>query len=194
MNVVFRLFTLALIITTSLSGIGGNARISAYRSWEIAQTSENINKEQLLEVFVPTSAIVRLTKGGSYTGELRAFNAQNLEITANNFSQIFSLSQIKQVEFQGDVWIVTPNGTKKRLRLPIRGITIPLEKVPVTAFKLENPPHKAILDLGTVLNEEEFDRLSSKTNKIHVVKKILFDSQENKLPETMTIRIVPAKR
>ena len=192
MKVVFRLFTLALIITTYLSGIGGNARISAYRSWEIAQTSENTNKEQLFEVVVPTSAIIRLTQGKSYTGELRAFNAQNLEITANNFSQIFSLSQIKQVEFQGDVWIVTPNGTKKRL--PIRGITIPLEKVPVTAFKLENPPHKAMLDLGTVLNEEEFDRLSSKTNKIHVVKKILFDSQENKLPETMTIRIVPAKR
>lgn len=51
-----------------------------------------------------------------------------------------------------------------------------------------------MVDLATVLNEEEFDRLSSKTNKIHIVKKILFDSQENKLPETMTIRIVAAKR
>lgn len=88
--------------------------------------------------------------------------------------------------FQGDVWIVTPEGTRKRV--PIRGITIPLAAIPVTAFKLENPPQTAMLNLET-LNKEEFERLSSQTDRIHVVKKILFES-----PQTMTIRIVGARR
>ncbi len=187
MKVVFRLFTLVLTIVMSLSGIGGDARTTAYRSWEIAQRSQTSKKEQLLEVAVPTSAIVRLTPKKSYTGELIDFNSRNLEITANGFSEKVALSEVKQIEFKGDVWIVTPNGTRKRV--PIRGITIPLEGVPVKAFKLENPPHKAMLDLATVLNEEEFERLSGQTNRVHVVKKILFESSE-----TMTIRIVAARR
>ena len=179
--------TLALTIAISLAGMGGDALTTAYRSREIAQRSGTVNQERLLTVAVPSSAIVRLKQGGSYTGGLTAFNSRNLVIAANGSSETVPLSQIKQVEFQGDVWIVTPEGTRKRV--PIRGITIPLEAVPVTAFNLGNPPHTAMLNLETVLNQEEFERLSGQTDRIHVVKKILFES-----PETMTIRIVGARR
>ncbi len=187
MKVVLRLFTLALTITICLSCMDRDTRTIPYSSSEMTPKSKNTNKEPLLELAVPNSAIVRLKQGNSYTGKLTAFNVENLEIVANSFSETVTFSQIKQVEFQGDIWIVISNETRKRV--PIRGLSIPLEAVPVNAFKLENPPHKAVLDLGTVLNEEEFERLSSQTNKIYVVKKILFDSSE-----TMTIRIVAVRR
>ena len=187
MKVVFWVFTLALTITMLLTGIVADARIAPYRLWQIAQRSGNANKKQLLEVAVPSSVIIRLKQGGSYTGELIAFNSRNLEVTANSFSETVPLSQIKQVEFQDDVWIVTPAGTRKRV--PIRGITIPLEAVPITAFNLKNPPHTALLNLETVLSQSEFERLSSKADRIHVIKKIQFESSEK-----MTIMIVGARR
>ncbi len=62
---------------------------------------------------MPSSAIVWLKQGGSYTGELIAFNSRNLTVAANSFSETVTLSQIKEVEFQGDVWIATPNGTRQ---------------------------------------------------------------------------------
>ena len=145
------------------------------------------NNEQLLEVAVPTSAIVRLKQGGSFTGELIAFNSRDLVITANGFSETVTLSEIQQVEFQGDVWIATTNGTRKRV--PIRGLTIPLEAVPVSALNLGNPPSKAVLNLETVLSREEFEKLSGQPDRIHVLKKILFESSEK-----MTIRIVGARK
>ena len=187
MKVVFWVFTLASIITMSSTRIGADARTAPYRLWQIAQRSGTANKEQLLEVAVPSSAIVRLKQGGSYTGELIAFNSGNLQLAANGSSETVPLSQIKQVEFQDDVWIVTPAGTRKPV--PIRGITIPIEAVPITAFNLENPPHTALLKLETVLSQSEFERLSSKADRIHVLKKIQFESSEK-----MTIMIVGARR
>lgn len=186
MQSVFHVCNLAIIFAVLIPGIGADASLTADKSWKIAQSSPSINKEQSLEVVVPDSTIVRLKRGGSYTGMLTAFNSQKLAIATNNFSETISLSQIKQVEFQGDVWISTPEGNRKRV--PIRGITIPLEEVPVNAFNLGNPPQTAMINLETVLNQEEFERLSDQTEKIYVVKKILFDSTE-----TMTIRLVGAR-
>ncbi len=186
MKVAFQVLIFTLGIIISLTGIREKARTTTYGSWEIAQSSGTTNKEQLLEVAVPSSAIVRLKQEGSYTGELIAFNSTNLMIKANGFSETVPLSQIKEVEFQGNIWIETPAGTRKRV--PIRGLTIPLEAVPVTAFNLGNPPNTAMLNLERVLSQEEFERLSNQTNRVHVVKKILFESSE-----TMTIRIVGAR-
>ena len=179
--------TFALAIIISVTGIKGEARTNVENSSKISQSSEIANNEQLLEVAVPSSAIVRLKQGGSYTGELTAFNSRDLVISANGFSETVTLSQIKQVEFQGDVWITTTNGTRKRV--PIRGLTIPLEAVPVSALNLGNPPSTAVLNLETVLSREEFEKLSGQTDRIHVLKKILFESSEK-----MTIRIVGARR
>ncbi|NEP53053.1 MAG: hypothetical protein F6K65_31340 [Moorea sp. SIO3C2] len=187
MKPVFRVLTLLLTIIMSLTGIEGETRTIAYRSREIAQRSATANKKQLITLVVPSSAIVRFKQGGSYTGELTAFNSQNLRIAANGSSEIVSLSQISQVEFPGDLWIFTPEETRKRV--PIRGITIPLEAVPVMGFNLEDPPYTATLNLETVLSHEEFERLSGQTNRIYVVKEILFESTK-----TMTIKIVRARR
>lgn len=183
---VSRFYNLAIIVAVLISGLGANGSLTADKSWKIAQGSPSINQEQSLEVVLPTSTIVRLKQGGSYTGMLAAFNSQSLEIAANGFSETIPLSQIQEVEFQGDVWISTPEGNRKRV--PIRGITIPLEEVPVNAFNLGNSPQTAILNLEKVLSQEQFERLSSQTEKIHVVKKILFESAE-----TMTIRLVGAR-
>ncbi len=186
MQGVYRVCNLAIIFAVLIPGIGADASLTADKSWKIAQSSPSINEEQLLEVVVPSSTIVRLKQGGSYTGMLTAFNSQNLAIAANGFSETVPLSQIQELEFQGDVWIPTPEGNRKRV--PIRGITIPLEEIPVNAFNLGNPPQTAVLNLETVLSQEEFERLSGQTEKIHVVKKILFESAE-----TMTIRLVGAR-
>lgn len=186
MQGVYRFCNLAIIFVVLIPGLGADESLTADKSGKIAQSSPSINQEQLLEVVVPSSTIVRLKQGGSYTGMLTAFNSQNLVITANGFSETVPLSQIQELEFQGDVWIPIPEGNRRRV--PIRGITIPLEAVPVNAFNLGNPHQRATVNLEKVLSQEEFERLSGLTEKIYVVNKILFESAD-----IMTIRLVGAR-
>ncbi|MEM9276438.1 MAG: hypothetical protein AAGA80_26335 [Cyanobacteria bacterium P01_F01_bin.143] len=187
MNQAFWRLTVAFAIIISLAGIKGEARTNGNNSWQISQSTEIANNEQLLNVLVPPSAIIRFKQGGSSTGELIAFNSQDLVISASGSSATVALSEITEVEFQGDIWISTPNGTRKRV--PIRGTSIPLEAVPVSALNLDNSPSTAEINLENVLSKEEFDKLTGQTNRIHVIKKILFESSEK-----ITIRIVGARK
>ena len=187
MKVAFWKLTFAFVIILSVIGIKGEARTNVENSGKISQSSLIANNQQLLEVAVPSSAVVRLPQGGSSTGELTAFNPKDLVISASGFSETVALSEIKEIEFQGDVWITTTSGTRKRV--PIRGLTIPLEAVPVSALNLDTPPSKAVLNLETVLSKEEFEKLTGQTKRIHVIKKILFDSSDK-----MTIDVVGARK
>ena len=187
MNQAFWKLTFAVAIIIALAGIKGEARTNVNNSWQISQSSEIVNNEQLLNVLVPPSAIVRVKQGGSSTGELIAFNSKDLVISANGSSATVALSEITEIEFQGDIWIATENGTRKRV--PIRGTSIPLDAVPVSALNLSDPPSTAEINLENVLSTEEFEKLTGQAKRIHVIKKILFESSEK-----MTIRIVGARK
>lgn len=154
----------------------------------LAQSIDN-NKQnqQILTVAIPKSATIFLKEGKSYTGQLNAFDAKNLSLTAENYSQSFPIKDIKQIDFsKDDVWIVTPEGTSRRL--PIRGIPIPIENIPITSFRLNNELIQGTINLEQILTPEQFEKLTKDPKKIRVVKTIIFQDSE-----TLTIKLISAK-
>ncbi len=155
----------------------------------LAQSIDN-NKQnqQILTVAVPKSATIFLKKGESYTGHLTAFDAKNLALTAEDYSQSFPIKDIKQIDFsKDDVWIMTPEGTSRRL--PIRGIPIPIENIPITSFSLKDELIEGTINLGQVLTPEEFEKLTKDPKKIRVVQTIIFQDSD-----TLTIKLIAVKR
>ena len=179
-------FALVCVTIIFLAGLGENVTATTTGQLELVQNS-GISNQKILEVVLPVSAIVRLTSGGSYTGELTAFNSTNLTLSASGFSQIVPLAQIRQVDFQGDVWIPNEAGTRRRGR--IRGLTQTLVGVPLTALELGDPSNIGTLNLETVLSQEEYERLSSNPERIHVIKELLFET-----PGETTVKVVAVRR
>lgn len=155
----------------------------------LAQSIDN-NKQnqQILTVAIPKSATFFLKEGKSYTGQLTAFDAKNLSLTAEEYSQSFPIKDIKQIDFsKDDVWIITPEGTSRRL--PIRGISIPIDNIPLTSFRLDNGLIQGTINLDQVLTPEQFEKLTKDPKKIRVVKTIIFQDSD-----TLTIKLISTKR
>ncbi len=186
MKGISRVFALACVTIIFLAGSGETVTVTPPGQVRLAQNSGSSN-QRVLEVALPESVIVRLTAGGSYTGELTAFNSTHLTVSASGFSQTVSLGQIRQVDFQGNVWIPNPDGQRRSRR--IRGIALTLEGVPVNALEIENSSNLALLNLEEVLSDEEFAQLSSNPDRIHAVKQLRFESSE-----IMAVRIVAVRR
>jgi small nuclear ribonucleoprotein (snRNP)-like protein len=179
MGNIYRLSMLAVTSFILLAGFDGVVAAINSRPIDIAQDSGN-RDEKVLEVALPESATVTLVAGESYTGELTAFDSTELTISVDSFSETFSLAQISNVEFQGEVWFTNSEG--RRRRASIRGIVIPIEDVPVSALELSPSPDLATLDLENVLSDSEFIRLADEPRAL---KKIQLDSSE-----IMTVKIV----
>ncbi len=155
----------------------------------LAQSIDN-NKQnqQLLTVAIPKSATIFPKKGESSTGQLTAFDAKNLSLTVQDYSQSFPIKDIKQMDFsKDDVWIVTPEGTSRRL--PIRGIPIPIDNIPIISFRLNDELIEGTINLEQVLTPEQFEKLTKDPKKIRVVKTIIFQDSE-----TLTIKLIATKR
>ncbi len=197
MKLLFQVLPLSLITVISIAGTG------LTRSADCAQPDRstvnplpvlapNLNlarqRRRVLKIAVPESATVRLASGRSYTGQLSAFNAEHLTVSANGHAKTVPLSQLQQVEFQGSVWFSNTDGSRRRSRR-IRGLGQTLEAVPVSALGLGNPPNSATLNLATVLKPQEFAQLTQKSDQIHAIQKIRFESAN-----TMTVKIVAVKR
>lgn len=186
MKGISRAFTLSCVTIICLAGLGKHVTAMTRERLEFAQASI-ISNQRMLEVALPESATVRLTAGGSYTGELTAFDAENLTLSANGFSQTVPVAEILQVEFQGNVWIHNPDGQIRSRR--IRGISVTLEGVPTNALELTDSSNLAMLDLEAVLSDGEFDQLSSNPNLIHALKQLQFSDSES-----MAVKIVAVRR
>jgi len=185
MKRIHRLLVLACISAVVIAGFSWATADAAHRdSRELAQAAVS---QRILEVVLPESATVRLTSGESYTGELTAFDSSNLTLSSGSFSQPVPLAQVREVEFQGNVWIISPDG--RQTTRPIRGLAVPLEDVPVDALALSGSLNSASLDLTDVLDDEEFARLARDTSKIHAVVEITFTS-----PEQMDVTVKAVRR
>ncbi|MEO1006799.1 MAG: hypothetical protein AAFW67_13330, partial [Cyanobacteria bacterium J06638_38] len=87
MNQAFWKLTFALAVIIPLSVTGKQVRTASKAQWQIAQILQFKEQEQLLEVAIRESAIVRFKEGGSYSGKLTAFNPQNLTIDLGGTSE-----------------------------------------------------------------------------------------------------------
>lgn len=140
------------------------------------------SQETALEVAVPDKATVVLKRGNPLTGGLTAFNQASLRLSAGGYSETVPLNQIKSIEFQGDVWI-----EGEPLPSRIRGYVKTWPGVPVTAFRLQNPPQSAKVNLNRVLTPEELRKLLNIKDKVHVLYKISFNSPQKMTLEAFTM-------
>ncbi|BCU13543.1 MAG: hypothetical protein DWQ54_25610 [Microcystis flos-aquae TF09] len=174
--------SLAIMGTLMLCPLG--SRNSFLPQKAIAQTRQQANTNRSAwQVALPQQATVRRKKGSSLTGKLVKFDPKTLTVTAGGDSENISLTEVKSVEFtlQDEIWVTLPNGARGKVR-PIRGLTIPIENVPASSFKIGRTNDSVILNLTQVLNDQEFGKLTSDPNKIYVLKTIEMTS-----PNKMTI-------
>lgn len=136
---------------------------------------------KVLEVVVPDTATVVRNQGASLTGQLTAFNEKTLTLTAAGYAEAIPLSQVKSIDFEGDIWI-----EGKPLSSKIRGYTQTCQGIPIKAFILHKSTAKqkstAKINLNKVSKPKDCRNLGDLKNKTPVLAKISFDS-----PQTMTI-------
>lgn len=150
----------------------------------IAQTRQQANTNRSAwQVTLPPQATVWRKKGSSLTGQLVKFDPKTLTVEAGGDSENVPLTEVKSVEFtlQDEIWVNLPNGSRGKVR-PIRGLSIPIEEIPASSFKISNTNDTVILNLAQVLNDKEFGKLTSDQDKVYVLKTIEITS-----PNKMTI-------
>ena len=119
----------ASTVMVLVAGVGTINLAEAVTQSELAQSAGSTQSDRMLQVALPEFATVRLTQGGSYTGELTGFSSDNLTLSVSGQSMTLAHSQIREVAFTGNVWIPgEPNPYR------IRGISLSLEDVPVSAL------------------------------------------------------------
>lgn len=156
-----------------LAGVGTNSFVKAVTQVEIAQSSGNTQSGRVLQVALPEFATVRLTQGGSYTGKLTGFSANNLTLSASGQSMTLAHSQVRQVEFGGTVWIPNPDGDVEAYR--IRGLSQSIERVPMNALTWDSSSNLANLNLQGVLTQGEFNRLTRNPSLIYALIRVNFE-------------------
>ncbi|NEO98956.1 MAG: hypothetical protein F6K58_09815 [Symploca sp. SIO2E9] len=187
MKTFLQVFSIAILV--SITGLAGYAQTSSRKPNHLAQGQGAKSQEARLSVALPELATVRQKQGGSMTGQLTKLNQQELTISRGNSSESLAISQINNVAFKGDVFIIDDDDKRIRMRGPDQtssGQQV-WREVPLAAFNLQEPPEQAILSLGTVLSSEDLaDILSISRDSTYVVQEILFES-----PGTMTIKAAP---
>lgn len=143
-------------------------------------------KQQILSVTVPELGTIFLKNGNSYTGKLTAFNAQSLTLSVGDYSQSFPLKDVQKIDFSlDDVWIEIERG--RRQRLPIRGIPIGIDNIPLSGFTLNKSKITGQINLAH-LPPDQFEKLTKDPKKIKVIKTIIVEKNQ-----TLTIKIVNSK-
>lgn len=183
--------------TQEESPIFAATRLSKNDREKITQITDNLvmlpnqkiaikQTQQILTVSVPELGTVYLKNKKSYSGKLTAFNTQSLTLSEDGFSQSFLLKDIEKVDFSLEtVWIETEEEIRRRL--PIRGVAIPIDKIPLTGLKLENSLITATVNLSH-LTSTQFDKLTKDPDKVKVINTIIFEGDK-----TLTIKIVNSK-
>lgn len=174
----------ASAVMVILTGAGTTHLVEAVTPSDLAQSGGNTQSSRILQVALPEFATVRLREGGSYTGELTGFSANNLTLSASGQSMRLAHSQIRQVEFGGTVWVPTPNGDIQPYR--IRGLSQALENVPVNALNWDGSSSLANLNLQGVLTQGEFNRLTRNSDLIYALIRVNFEPSNS---STMDVRV-----
>ncbi|MDJ0580470.1 hypothetical protein [Crocosphaera sp.] len=173
------IFTATIIL--SVTGLMGNAK--NIPNLEISQNSTTTKQRTPLNLLVPDLVTVSLNQE-SYTGKLTSFNANYLTIEGHGGAEKILISQVKEMNFKGDVWVKNSDGTIRRF--PWRDSSKILQELPTNAFKLDKNAEKATLDLES-LSDEGFSRFSQHLNKNYGIKAIFFESSEKMAVKIMEI-------
>jgi len=138
-------------------------------------------------VALPPTATVRLKQGGSLSGRLVGFSGSQLILSAASQSEAVPLGQVSMVEFAQlqDLWVNLPNGGRQQVR-PIRGMSLPIPGVPRSAVKVNGATDTAIVDLTTVLSEEQFAKLTRHPSVVFVLKQIELTADDHLLLRART--------
>lgn len=151
---------------------------------ETVQGTSLVQSVKNLEIALPESATIRLIEGGSYTGKLTSFSSANIILSASGQSRTIPRSHISQIELRGTVWIPNPDGNIEAYA--IRGISQPLENVPVDALTWDGVSSLAILNLQGVMTQGEFNRLNRNPELVYALVRMQFDSSDL---DKMNVRI-----
>lgn len=174
--------SLAILGTLMLCPLGSKDSLLLPKA--IAQTRQQANTNpSAWQVALPPQATIWRKKGSSLTGKLVKFDPTTLTVAAGGYSESVPLTEVKSVEFtlQEEIWVSLPNEARGKVR-PIRGLSIPIEEIPASSFKIGSTNDSVILNLAQVLNDKEFGKLTSDPDKVYVLKTI-----EMTAPNKMTI-------
>jgi hypothetical protein len=151
----------------------------------IAQTRQQANTNRSAwQVTLPPQATVWRKKGSSLTGQLVKFDPKTLTVAAGVDSESIPLTEVKSIEFTlpNEMWVTLPNGIRGKVMREIRSLTIPIEEIPTSSFKIGSINDSVILNLAQVMNDKEFGKLTSNPDKVYVLKTIKITA-----PNKMTI-------
>jgi hypothetical protein len=174
--------SLAILGTLMLCPLGSKDSLLLPKA--IAQTRQQANANRSAwQVTLPPQATIWRKKGSSLTGKLVKFDPKSLTVAAGGDSENIPLTEVKSVEFtlQEEIWVSLPNGSRGKVR-PIRGLSIPIENIPASSFKIGSTNDSVVLNLDKVLSDKQFGKLTSDPDIIYVLKTIEMTS-----PNKMTI-------
>jgi len=178
MKINFRWLAIPLCLLIAFAG--NNAGMAIYSNSSSVKKSYVSSQKMDLEVAVPETATISRSEGkSSLTGNLSNFSDKDVTISANGYSEKVPLTQIKSIEFNGDVWI-----KGQKLPAQIRGITKILEGLPVGSFKLDNSQKSAVISLKTMTSRGLERFLKDTANKPFGVKAIILEQSDK-----LTIKI-----
>jgi hypothetical protein len=123
-------------------------------------------------VGLPATATVRLMQGGSLSGKLVALTATTLTLAVGQQSQTVPRKLVSSVGFTqpNDLWVTLPRG-RRQLR-PIRGLSLPIDALPSSAIQVDGRSDIAMVDLTTVLTDEQFAKLTRNPEVIYVLNRL----------------------
>jgi hypothetical protein len=170
MKVTFRWLAIPLSLLIAVGD--NNAGMAIYTNSSSAKKSYFSSQKTDLEVAVPETATISRNDGkSSLTGSLSDFSDKDVTISANGYSETVPLTQIKSIEFNGDIWI-----KGRALPARIRGITKTLEGMPVGSFKLGSSQKNAVISLKTMTSRGLERFLKDTANKPFGMKAIILES------------------
>lgn len=155
-------------------GANNSINIDTYKLYSLAQGNNINNHVTTLEMSVPRKATVIFRKGGpTHSGSLTLLNSQQLTLALDGDQEKIPLNQIRSITFRGDTWI---DGEWRPSE--IRDSPSSLSDVLIRAFKLQNPPKSAILNLKTGISPKKLKELPDIKGKIFVLRSIDFETHK----------------
>jgi hypothetical protein len=158
--------------------------------FSLAQTGGRTQPSRVLPVAVGDNATVRLTRGGSRSGQLTALTPTTLTLSIAGRPQTLGIAEVRRLELRGQIAIANPGG---RVNLtPIRGTGRTVSDVPITALTWSGPNHLANLNLQGVssLSQAEFNTMIADSSLVYGLSWIEFESANR----TMDVRVKPFRK
>lgn len=124
---------------------------------------------------LPPVATVRLKQGGSLSGRLVKLSTSSvtLAVGSGGRTRSVALAKIESIDYvqPNDLWVTRSNGLRQQFR-PVRGLSLPIEALPISSFHVDGAGDMAIVDLTTVFTDDQFARLSQNPEVMYVLNQL----------------------